>query len=447
MKRGFFKAAALLMLIGAGMTGRAQQRHEFSAQDCIEYAKLHNVQVRNALLDVQIQQQTNREITASAYPQVSASASVTDNLKLMTQLLPGEFFGQPPGTYVPVTFGTKYIANGGVSLQQLLFDGQVFVGLQARKTSIDYFDKSKEVTEELIRTNIYKAYYQLVASRNQIQILDANITRLERLHHDNQAMYQNGFAEQIDVNKASVQLANVQTEKEKALNSINNGYLGLKILMGMPVKDTLILTDSVSYADIRSGVLENSVFNYSDRKEYQLAEMGIKLRQYDIKRYKYTYIPTISLSANYNKNAQRNQFNFFKGGQNWFTSAYVNLSINIPIFDGFAKDARIKRARLQLQQSQNTLDNLKLTIDQEVSQAINNYNSAIRTLDNQKKNMDLAEVVYNQTKKKFEAGLGSQLEITSAQSDLQVAQSNYINAMYDAIIAKIDFLKATGKLK
>jgi outer membrane protein TolC len=100
-----------------------------------------------------------------------------------------------------------------------------------------------------------------------------------------------------------------------------------------------------------------------------------------------------------------------------------------------------------LQQSQNTLDNLKLTIDQEVSQAINNYNSAIRTLDNQKRNMDLAEVVYNQTKKKFEAGLGSQLEITSAQSDLQVAQSNYINAMYDAIIAKIDFLKATGKLK
>ena len=445
MKKGM-QQLIVLILTGLSTVASAQQRHDFSVQDCIQYAKDHSAQIKNALADVQIQQQTNREITASAYPQITGNVYVTDNLKLATQLLPGEFFGQPAGTYVPVTFGTKFIANAGVTLRQILFDGQVFVGLQARKSAIDYYVKTEEVTEETIKTNIYKTYYQLAASKTILQIEDANIARLEKLKHDNQVMYENGFAEQIDINKAEVQLANVQTEKVKTLNNISNGFLGLKLLIGMPVKDTLFLTDSVTYDNIRSNVLENTVYNYSDRKEYQLAQMGKQLKEYDIKRYKYTYIPTLNLSGSYSANAQRNEFNFLKSGQNWFKSSYININLDIPIFDGFAKDARIRRAKIQLQQINNNMDNLKLSIDQEVQQALNNYSSAIKTLDFQKKNMDLAETVYNQAKKKQEAGLGSQLEITSAQSDLQVAQSNYASALYDAIIAKIDFFKATGKL-
>lgn len=444
----------------------AQQRHQFSVEQAVTYAQKNNIQIKNALLDVQIQQQTNREITASAYPQLNGNVAFGYNPRVAVQQFPNfiaaatygvlQAEGVKNGSGTPIVspsdfglvaaaFGTKFNASAGVSLQQLLFEGQVFVGLQARATSIEFQQKNVEVTEENIKANIYKIYYQLSASKAQLQLLDANISRLEKLRNDLQAMYENGFAEKLDVNRAGVQLANLQTEKQRALNAIENGYIGLKLLMGMPVRDELVLTDSITEAQIREGVLENVAYNPANRKEYQLAQLGQKLRRYDIKRYKLTYLPTVALSSSYTRLTQTNKFNYFSGAR-WFPASSVGLNISVPIFDGFARAARIKRAQLQLQQAEQQMEGLRQSIDRDVETALNNYRSALATLESQKRNMELAELVYNQSKLKREQGLGSATEITAAQTDLQVAQSNYILALYDASNAKIDFLRATGKL-
>jgi outer membrane protein TolC len=154
----------------------------------------------------------------------------------------------------------------------------------------------------------------------------------------------------------------------------------------------------------------------------------------------------VSLSSSYYQLAQRNKFNFFKGGEPWFPSSSIALRINVPIFDGFAKAARVHTAKLQLEQTNNNLKNLELSIDREISETRINLRSAVATMDYQKKNMALAEDVYNQTKLKYEQGLGSNLEITNSQAELTAAQNNYYAALYDAIVAKVDFLRATGKL-
>lgn len=156
-------------------------------------------------------------------------------------------------------------------------------------------------------------------------------------------------------------------------------------------------------------------------------------------------IPTFSLVGNYNKQAQRNKFDFFGKGD-WFTASYVGLQMHVPIFNGFALKARIQKAKLELQKTQNQTEALKISIDREIEIAKNNFIVAIASMDYQKKNMALAEKVYDQTKKKYEIGTGSATEINTAQLDLKTAQTNYITALYDAIIAKVDFLKATGKL-
>ncbi|HEY0065780.1 MAG TPA: TolC family protein [Flavisolibacter sp.] len=443
MKRGLTRLAFVLLPVFATQA-EAQQRYEFSAQQAVDYARKNNVQVKNALLDVQIQQQTNREVTASAYPQISANLSAIDYLSIPTNLLPGELAGQPAGTYIPVKFGTKFNQTAGLNLQQLLFQGEVFVGLQARNATMEFARKNVEVTEENIRANIYKIYYQLSASTYQLAILQANIDRVQKMTNETRKYYENGFAEKLDISKLEVQLANLQTEKIKAQNVIDNGYLGLKFLMGMPMTDTLVLTETISENDIRNGVLDATAYSVQDRKEYQYAQLGLKLSEYNIKRYRLSKLPTVSLNSAFNTNRQANKFGF--GGQ-WFNTAFVALNINVPIFSGFAIDARIRRAELVAEQNLNNLEGLRQNIDQEVRVAINTYSNAITTLDFQQRNMKLAEEVYNQTRRKFQEGIGSSTEITSAQSDLLVAQNNYILAMYDAIRAKIDFLKATGKLK
>jgi outer membrane protein len=463
----YFAGFLLFLATISGTAVEAQQKYEFSVQQAVDYARKNNTIVKNTLLNLQNQEQVNREITSQAYPQITGSINGGYNPNVTVQQFPNfiaaatygvlQAEGVKDGTgsaivapadfgFIAAQFGTKFNASYGLALRQTLFDGQVFVGLQARQTSIDFFNKIIEVTDENIKANIYKIYYQLAASKAQLQLLDANIERLQRLRRDAEILYNNGFGEKLDINRAEVQLSNVQTEKAKALNGIANGFLGLKTLLGMPMIDTLVLTDSVTYDNIKDGVLENLAYNYTNRKEYELAELQLKLRQYDIKRYQLTYFPTASLSGSYNRIAQSNKFNFF-GGAKWFPSSNIGLNISIPIFDGFGRAARVQQARIRLQQSQNDLDSLKLGIDRDVNIALNNYRSAISTLDNQRRNIQLAEQVYSQTTLKQREGLGSQTEITSAQVDLQLAQNNYILSLYDAINAKIDFLKATGKLQ
>lgn len=447
----FRNGIIIYLLIIAPFVGFSQGKdtavvvHEFSLQQCVDYAAKNNMQVKNALLDLKIQQQDNRVTTALALPSLNGSGSITDYIKIPTTLLPGEFFGQPPGSYIPVKFGTKYNSNFAVSLQQIVFDGAVFVGLQARKTSIDYRQKNIDITAEAIRANVYKVYYQLVVSKTQMDQLDANIALTKDLLRVNNALNQNGFAEKLDVDRTTVQLANLETEKAKVQTGIDNGYLGLKLLMGMPVQDSLVLTDKITEEDIKEGALAEFDHSYGERNDYQALQLVQKLSEYNIKRYRLSYLPTLSLSGNYSKQAQRTKFDIFGKGD-WFTTSYVGLNLSIPIFDGFAKDANIRKAKFELQQTQNQIENLKNSIDNEVLQAMNNFRTAINTINYQRRNMDLAQQVYNQAQKKYEAGTGSTLEITNAQTDLRVAQSNYVSALYDAIIAKVDFNKATGKL-
>lgn len=345
---------------------------------------------------------------------------------------------------VQAQFGSKYSAAAGIDASQLLFDGQVFVGLQARKASIDFATKAVEVTEEQIRTNIHKIYYQLVVGRKQIESIDANILRFEKLLHDTREIYKNGFAEKLDVDKVEVQLNNIRTEKQRAESQIEVGKAALKFLMAMPQKDILNLTDTLSEADIKANMLDES-FNYDDRKEVQLLGIQKKLFQYNVKRFQLSKLPTVALSANYSKNAQRQKFDFLDGP--YFTASFVGLRVSVPIFDGGARNARINKAKLEVQRLDNNLAQLQQSIENDVEQSRLRMKTAVLTLDAQRRNIELAEKVYNTTKLKYEQGLGSNQEIYNAQTELRVAQNNYYSSLYDAIIAQIDFQRASGKLQ
>ncbi|HNP21520.1 MAG TPA: TolC family protein [Panacibacter sp.] len=461
---------ALLALTANTVFAQTNQQkdtiYEFTAQQCIDFGIKNNYKVKNAIVDMQIQEQTNRQYTALAYPQINGSLGTNYYPNVAVQSFPNfiaagtygvlEKEGVKDGNgnaiksptdfgFINAAFGTKWNGNAGVTLSQILFDGQVFVGLQARETALSFSQKNIELTEEAIKANIYKVYYQLVVSKTQIDQLDANIERTQKLLHDAGELYKNGFAEKIDVDRASVQLANLQTEKLRVENTITNGYLGLKLLIGMPINDSLVLTEKITEDQIKKDLLSQQDYQIQDRKDYQYLQLGKKLNEYNVRRYKLSALPSAALNAGYSKIANRDQFNLFQKGD-WFTSSYVGLRINVPIFLGMSNDANIKKAQLTLKQTENEIDNLKIAIDNEIAVAKNNFNNAITTLDFQKKNMQLAEQVYNQAKKKYEIGTGSNTDITNAQTDLRVAQSNYITALYNAIIAKVDYVKAIGKL-
>ena len=305
MKQFFILCAVLILTVNAEAQNKTKQVYAFSLEECVTFAKNNNVQVKNSLLAIEAQIQTNREIGAAAFPTIGTNAGVNDFIKIPTSLLPAQIFGGAAGTYIPVQFGTKNNANYGINFQQLLFDGQVFVALKARASSLQWQKKNAALTEEAIKTNIYKIYYQLSASKTQLNILDANIERLSKLAHDAEVMYKNGFAEKLDVDKVSVQLNNLQTEKIKANNSVAIGFMGLKMLMGMPVNDSLALTEVIDEKSLEKDILVENDFQYGVRKDFQYLSETKKLTELNVKRYQLSYLPTINMSGNASKNAMR----------------------------------------------------------------------------------------------------------------------------------------------
>ncbi len=449
--------------------GIAQQKdtvhtHAFRAKQAVEYALNNAVSVKNALIDIKIQEQQNKEITSAALPNVTGSANMTYNPNVGVQTFPnfisagtynvlvGEGVKNgngnpivPPSDFgvIQAQFGSKYSISAGIDFNQLLFDGQVFVGLQARKAVIKSAELTADVTKEQIKANVYKIYYQLAVGKNQIATIDTNIVDYQKLLHDTRIIYNNGFAEKLDVDKVQVQLNNLQTEKLKTQNQLDAGMAALKFLMNMPQSDILILTDTLSDEQIKSDLLDEN-YNYADSKQYQLLENYVTLGEYQVKRYKLSKLPTLSLAGNFAKTSQNQDIIFFNG--TYFTSSFVALRLNVPIFEGFAKNARIEEAKLDLEKTNNNLEQLKASIDNDIAQSRINMRTAVITLDNQKRNIDLAQQVYNSTKLKYDQGLGSNQEINQAQTDLVTAQNNYYNSIYDAIIAKVNYLQTAGKL-
>jgi outer membrane protein TolC len=463
LKRSLF----VLLFIVAAELADAQKTSQFSAKQAVDYAMKNATDIKNALLEIQIQKQSNKEFTAIALPQLNASVGVTHYFDIPVTTLPdfispsvynvlvnngvrdgsGNAIQFPSGGFksVPAQFGTAWNASGGVDLSQILFDGQVFIGLKARSAALKLAAQSAEVTKEQIKANVYKMYYQLLVGKKQATSIEVNIERFEKLLFDTKEIYKNGFAEKLDVDKVQVQLNNLKTEKEKIDNQLEIGNAALKFLINLPQKDTLVLTDSLDEKEIEAIALSDS-FDIKNRKEYQQLNTVLKLNKFNIKRYQLSRIPTIAAFGTYSKNAQRNDFTFFDKGD-WFSTSLLGVKLSIPLFDGGARNARIQKAKYDLLKTKNTMERLDQAIQLDISSSKLKLESALKTLENQKKNVTLAEGVYNSTKFKYEQGLGSNMEIYNSQTELKLSQNNYYGALYDAIISKIDYLKATGTLQ
>lgn len=464
-KFGITVVFLITSLIGSAQNANTTpQVHHFSAKEAVDYAMMNSATVKNALLDIESQRQMNKEITASALPQITLSGTGTYNPKVSVQMMRdfispavygvlvdnqvkdgnGQTIVAPSSyDYFPIGFGAKYAANAGIDLHQILFDGQVFVGLQARSAAMKNAALTAEITKEQIKANVYKIYYQLVVAKRQITSYDANIANYEKLLHDTKEIYKNGFAEKLDVDKVQVQLINLQTQRLKAQNQLEAGMEGLKFLLNIPTTDQIELTETLSDEDIKSNILDEE-FREEDRKELQQLETLMELGKYNVKRYQLSKLPTLTLSGNYSESGQWQEFNMFKGP--YYNSSYISLRLSIPIFDGGAKNAKISQAKIDLEKLMNNMNLLKLSINNDVKQSRLQMKTALYNMDAQKKNIELAQQVYNTTKLKYEQGLGSNLEISTAQADLVMAQNNYYSSIYDAIIAKINYLQASGKL-
>jgi outer membrane protein len=436
------------LLLGIILSGKFfSQGNSFSLQQALDYAFTHNAAQLNAELESKSQAYYRKQVLGAGFPQINGSLDVKDFVDLPTSLLPGQFFGAPAGTFIPVKFGVKWNATAGVNISQLVFSTDYLLGIKAAKELSLLSEKNVLRTKAETAQSVYKAYYSVLVNRERIKLLDANIARLKKILEDTRAMNKAGFVENIDVDRLEVAFNNLNTEKTNVNRLIGLSETVLKFQMGFKIADQITLTDSLSSADKNPITInENQKTAYSLRPEFALVESQQKLNMLNLKRFRLSPMPSLVAYGAFSAQAQRTEFDFFDTKKDWYPIGIIGATLNIPIFDGFQNINRIKQAKITVLKTKNTLDNLQQAIDMEISIASISYQNAINSMESQRKNMKLAQNILDVANKKYEQGLGSNLEIINAQTSLKEAETNYFNSLYDMFVAKVDYLKASGSL-
>ncbi|HXS37766.1 MAG TPA: TolC family protein [Flavipsychrobacter sp.] len=434
-----------------------------SLDDCMNYALKHNYAIKNSKLDVKIQQAQNNEITAAAYPRISGKAELDDYVNPSKTFFPTGQFGEiigsfipgapapPPGAadqYTAIQISPKYAGSFGLSGSQTLFDGTVLVALQARNTVMELSRQNGEVTEENVRYNITKAYGALVIAYRQYNIISSSLKYARDRYHDLEVTQQNGMAEKIDVERSSVQITNLATDSISIGNMLVLSEAALKYNIGMDINTPIVLTDT-NLEERKQAALEllNEEKDYNRVPEYSLLKTQLQADEYNLKRYKLAGLPTLSIFGNAGYNYASNDIHQMFLGPNYLFSFLTGLQLNVPIFNGFMRTNQVEEARLNIEKVKNNIDNEKLTIDFQETQARTSLRNSVLQAQSQNRNLAIASDVLDLAQKKYKAGVGSNLEVTNAQTDQLTAQNNYFNALLNVINAEADLKKALGLLK
>ncbi len=435
-----------------------------SLEDCMNYALKHNYAIKNSKLDVKIQQAQNNEVTAAAYPKISGKAELDDYVNPLMSFFPTGQFGTlldsllhvspPPGTasaanqYSAIQISPKYAGSLGLSGSQTLFDGTVLVALQARKTVMELARQGSEVTEENVRYNVTRAYGALVIAYRQYNIISSSLKYARDMYHDLEVTQQNGMAEKIDVERSSVQVTNLATDSMRIGNMLVLSEAALKYDIGMDINTPIILTDTNLEERKQAALgLLNEEQDYGRVPEYNLLKTQMIADEYNLKRYKLAGLPTLSIFGNAGYNYSSNDFNQMFKGSNYLFNFLAGVQLNVPIFNGFMRTNQVEEARLNIEKVRNNIDNEKLTIDFQEAQARTSLRNAILQAQSQNRNLGIAGDVLDLAQKKYKAGVGSNVEVTQAQTDQLTAQNNYFSALLDVINAEADLKKALGLLK
>jgi len=418
-----------------------------SLEDAVNYAVRNNISIRNARIDQQLQRAKNGEITAIALPQINGKNEFTYYPRPIVSFLPAQILNPnaPAGEFVPVTFTPNYANTASVAASQVLFDGSVLVALQARNTILYLTELGTRATEEDVRYNVRRSYQGLVIARRQFSILSQSLEQFRSILRELTILRNQGFVERIEVDRTQVQVNNLSTDSLRTANLIALSEQLLKYNMGMPISEDIILTDT-AVADVMEEAqsLIQTTVDYTQRTDYNILQTQLRLNEFDLKRYRYKALPSLALFGSWAYTYANNELREVLTPSNYVRYTLVGLQLNVPIFTGLQRSYQVQQARLNVQKTQNNLENLRRTIDLQNEQSRTTLRNALLAVQTGERNLELALSVLDLARKKYTAGVGSNLEVTQAQSEYLQAQNNLFAAQLDIINATTDLQRAQG---
>ena len=406
----------------------------------VSFGQENNRQIINASLDVQRAYKERWSTIAIGLPQISASAKYQNFLELPTSLIPAQFFGGKEGEFAEVQFGTPQIMDGGVTLQQLLFDGSYIVGLEATTVYLNISKNILEKTSLEIKRNIISTYSSVLLIQENILFLKKNKTNLANNLNEVRALFRNGFEEEESVEQLRLTLSGIETQLRYFQNTKKTSLNMLKLLMGFPIEAPLELLDNLE-ALTRDGLFEKkftSDLNLTNNVDVKIAANNLQSESLLYKYEKSKSLPRLAAFINGNYTGNSETFSFTSSDQKWFGAALFGINLYVPIFSSFKRRAQSQKAKIAVDQAETNLLETQERIRIEVQAAINDYELAVETYFTNKENLALAARIEQKNQSKYFEGMTSSFELRQAQLQLYSAQNTYISAIQNVIQKKLN---------
>lgn len=423
---------------GISITFSQEKIVKMSLNEAINYAVKNNYDNKIASKDIDAAIERKWETTTMGLPQINGKIDYKNWLKQQVSLLPGQIAGGKPGTFVPVKFGTKQTMGASATLSQLIFDGSYLVGLQSAKTYLQISKQAKEKTELATREAVINAYGNVLVTEKSIEILKSNQRVLIKNLNETQKIYDNGLTELENVEQLQITLGTLDNNLRNAERLQKIAYQMLNIALGNSIDKKIELTDTLENLTAKNtdlGLLTKT-FDIDKHIDYKIAQNDRESKRLLMKLEQSKYLPSLAAFINYGANANSDTFTFFDKDQKWFDYSLFGVNLNIPIFSSFGRRSKVARAKINLENADIRLEQIKQRLNLQAQTAKSEYQLSIENYETAKKNLALAKRIEKKQQVKFFEGISTSFDLSQAQNQLYTQQNNYVQSMLNVVAKK-----------
>lgn len=403
-------------------------------QQCIQYAIKHQPIVQQAQIDEKITETAIRSKLADWYPQLNLNYLAQHNFQVQTSVIGGN----------PVRLGVANTSAVQFGLTQQVFNRDVLLAARTKQVVRLQAQQNTAANKIDVAANVSKAFYDVLATRQQIKVSEENIVRINRSLQDAFNQYKAGITDKTDYKRATITLNNTKAYLKSSEVTLTAKEEYLKFLMGYPPLQKLdIVFDSLQMEkEIALDTLQTA--DFSGRIEYKQLETQQQLLEANLKYERWSYLPSLAINGNYNMNFLNESIGKLYSTN--YPNSFAGISLGFPIFQGGKRKANIEGASWQLKRVELDIVNFRNSVNSEYAQAMAGYKSNFANYLALKENLNLAKEVYDVIQLQYKSGIKTYLEVITAETDLRSAQINYYDALYQLLSAKIDVQRSLGQI-
>ena len=346
---------------------------------------------------------------------------------------------------IELQFGLNYNNSVGITASQLIFDGSYIVGLQAAKTYRDVSINNQIKTEVELKEAITQAYFTVLVAQENTEVLNQSLVSTEKMLVESKALYEVGLIEEQSVDQLMLTTNELKTSVGIAEGQIEFAEKLLKLQMGIDIDSIISLSDNIDVFvnDISLEPLKQE-FNIANHIDFQLIEGNVRLMKLNLRKEKYSFLPSLNAFFNHQQQNMSNEFDMFSGGD-WYPMTVIGASLKLPILAGGSRLSKMSQAKVEFDKAKIDAKLVAQNLKYQSQLAKSNYETEYETYSNQKSNLELAKKIYGKTVKKYKEGVASSLELSQTQNQYLNTEGKYIKSLFDLLKAKSELQKSYGK--